>query len=190
MRLLRWGFGAVVGLVALLTGLLMIIMAAVYPEMPPLIRWAAGHPEWVMPLGILVFGAVILWVLSLFTRGPGEAEIRFPGEMGDVAIRLSAIQNFLVHALRVLTEMDVARCQVRLVQNRPHVFLSCRIPVGRSAVVVAQEVQQKIRAAFREDLGLGDLDHIEVQIVEFIPRETGPGRGPTSSITVNGPPNL
>ncbi len=188
MKALRIVLGAAVWSVAAAAGL-WLVCAAVAPEGCNLWAWIVHRPERAMLAGILVAGVAVLWAMSLATRAPGEEELRFAGDGGDVRIRLSAIRDYILRIAPQVTGLEASRCRVGLAGNRLRIVLQCRMPPGRSAIGAARALQERVRSALREDLGIEEVDAIEVQVVAFA-EPPAAGRSGPGRITVDGPPSL
>lgn len=117
-----------------------------------------------------VFLVLLYWATALPDRGPRYLYLQSEG--GAVQINLSAINDYLSKldsefAGIVRLRPDVQVSKRGLVDVRLDLHVRERTKVQE----LSQVLQQRVREAMREDLGITEVRHVRVNVEKFLPEE-------------------
>lgn len=185
MKVLRVALFALTWAVAVAAGLYLVVASATVPRgRGGLEERIERRPEVAAPAGILIVGIALLAAMSLRARTPGAEELVYGGEGGEVRIRMGALREYVARLAGGLTGVETVRCHATREGDRVRIELTCRLPVGRSAVEYARQIQSLIRRRLSDEIGITEIGEVCLHVTGFV---TPNGR---NSETVDGSPEV
>lgn len=170
------------GVIALISAVLLFVTGGVliWRHFPP----APGMPAWMEDflagrlqlslLGVLFIVLSIAWLFTFWraARG-GRSYVSFDNPGGAVRVSLSAIADFLSRLSGEFPWIVSVRPVVSLRERALQVDLQCRVKAGSSIPDLSQQLQDRVRQAIEQSIGLAEISAVSVSVREIVGEPKG-----------------
>ncbi len=117
-----------------------------------------------------VFFLAVLYVLTGITHKDEDRFISFSNSDGSVSVSIRGMSAFIS---KLANEFDAVKgLDARVIPGSKHVdiVLNARISSGVQVHEVCEQLQQRVRLAVKESLGVTEVRHVKVNVREIVGR--------------------